>query len=192
MKVLILFHCRSGCMQGRNHVFKVGGPIPWSRVLLPFYRKNRQVYPVWCSRLHNHTLFFEKLCKKLGRPSKFWGGPAPVPPSGCADGCMVVCVVRSVDGWPRSDSDDAGARRGAWAWSRRRSTELIQHAHGHAQVRFGNSSTSDQNLRHSYHPLVHLHLVSWCSVLVPRLSILPTLWHIGNGSVPKHLAQCWF
>ena len=25
--------------QGRNHVFKVGGPIPWSRVLLPFYRK---------------------------------------------------------------------------------------------------------------------------------------------------------
>ena len=24
---------------GRNHVFKVGGPIPWSRVLLPFYRK---------------------------------------------------------------------------------------------------------------------------------------------------------
>jgi len=27
------------CRQGRNHVFKVGGPIPWSRVLLPFYRK---------------------------------------------------------------------------------------------------------------------------------------------------------
>ena len=27
-------------VQGRNHVFKVGGgPIPWSRVLLPFYRK---------------------------------------------------------------------------------------------------------------------------------------------------------
>jgi len=25
--------------QGRNHVFKVGGPIPWSRVLLPFYEK---------------------------------------------------------------------------------------------------------------------------------------------------------
>jgi len=24
---------------GRNHVFKVGGPLPWSRVLLPFYRK---------------------------------------------------------------------------------------------------------------------------------------------------------
>jgi len=25
--------------QGRNHVFKVGGQIPWSRVLLSFYRK---------------------------------------------------------------------------------------------------------------------------------------------------------
>jgi len=25
--------------QGSNHVFKVAGPIPWSRVLLPFYRK---------------------------------------------------------------------------------------------------------------------------------------------------------
>ena len=25
--------------QGHNHVFKVGGPIPWSRVLLPFFRK---------------------------------------------------------------------------------------------------------------------------------------------------------
>jgi len=23
----------------RNNIFKVGGPIPWSRVLLPFYRK---------------------------------------------------------------------------------------------------------------------------------------------------------
>jgi len=29
----------TSCCQGFNHVFKVGGPIPWSRVLLPFYRK---------------------------------------------------------------------------------------------------------------------------------------------------------
>ena len=28
------------CDQGRNHVFKVGVPVPWSGVLLPFYRKN--------------------------------------------------------------------------------------------------------------------------------------------------------
>ena len=32
----------------------------------PSTEKNRQVYPVWCSRLHNHTLFIKKLCKKLG------------------------------------------------------------------------------------------------------------------------------
>jgi len=33
-------------------------------------KKIRQVYPVWCSRLHNHTLFIEQLCKKLGvRPN---------------------------------------------------------------------------------------------------------------------------
>ena len=50
--------------QGRNQ--KLKSPIPWYRVLLPFYRKNRQVYPVWCSRLHNHKVFIEKLCKKLG------------------------------------------------------------------------------------------------------------------------------
>ena len=29
----------STVVQGRNHVFKVEGPIPWSRVQLPFYRK---------------------------------------------------------------------------------------------------------------------------------------------------------
>ena len=72
--------------QRRNHVFKVGGPIPWSIVLLPFYRKKRQVYPVWCSGLHNHSLFIKKLCKKFGGPSKFWGGPDPLTPSGCAHG----------------------------------------------------------------------------------------------------------
>ena len=59
------------CEQGRNHVFKVGGSIPRSRVLLPFYENNQTgLYPVWCSRLHNHTLFIKKPCKKLGvRPN---------------------------------------------------------------------------------------------------------------------------
>jgi len=60
------------CQQGRNHVSKVGGPIPWSMVLLPFYRKKiRQVYPVWCSRLHNHSLYSSKsYVKSLGvRPN---------------------------------------------------------------------------------------------------------------------------
>jgi len=32
-----------------------GGPIPWSRVY-PSIENIRQVYPVWCSRLHNHTI----------------------------------------------------------------------------------------------------------------------------------------
>jgi len=32
----------------------------------PSTEKIRQVYPVWCSRLHIHTLFIKKLCKKLG------------------------------------------------------------------------------------------------------------------------------
>jgi len=48
-------------------------------------KKIRQVYPVWCSRLHDHTLFIKKLCKKLGDLSILWGGPdpavvAPMPP----------------------------------------------------------------------------------------------------------------
>ena len=61
-----------GCVfkQKCNHVFKVGGPIPWSRVLLPFYRKKLEVYPVWCSWLHNHTLFIKKL-------RKLWGSRPP-------------------------------------------------------------------------------------------------------------------
>jgi len=67
--------------RGATTFFKVGGPIPWSRVLLPFYRKKiRQVYPVWCSRLHNHTLFIKKLCKKLGVRPNFGEVRTPDPP----------------------------------------------------------------------------------------------------------------
>ena len=61
--------------QRHNHVFKVGGPIPWSMAKTLLQKK--QVYPVWCSRLHNHTPFTKKLRKKLGGPSKFWGGLDP-------------------------------------------------------------------------------------------------------------------
>ena len=78
-----------------SDIFKVGGPIPWSRVLLLFYIKNRQVYPVWCPRLHNHTIFIKKLRKKLGGPSKFLGGPDPLPlrpPGGCAHGDIINTV----------------------------------------------------------------------------------------------------
>jgi len=39
----------------------------WFHVLRQSHQqKIGQVYPVWCSRLHNHTLFIKKLCKKLG------------------------------------------------------------------------------------------------------------------------------
>ena len=52
--------------QGRNHVFKVVGPVLWSMVLFALLQKIRQVYPVWCSRLHNHTQFIERLRTNLG------------------------------------------------------------------------------------------------------------------------------
>ena len=80
-------------IHGRNHVFKVGGPISWSRVLPPFYRKNRQVYPVWCSRLHNHTLFIKKLCKKVRGPFKFWEGPGPPGPQVVAHMVSFTCIL---------------------------------------------------------------------------------------------------
>jgi len=48
------------------------------RITTLLQKKIIQVYPVWCSRLRNHTLFIKKLCKKLG-PSKFWRVPDPSP-----------------------------------------------------------------------------------------------------------------
>jgi len=45
--------------RGATNFSKLGSPVPWSRISLPFYRKIRQVYPVWCSRLHNHTVFIK-------------------------------------------------------------------------------------------------------------------------------------
>jgi len=70
-------------VQERNHAFKVGGPVPWSRVLLPFYRK-KQVYPVWCNQLYNHTLFIKKLRKTWGVRPNFLGVQTSPTPSGCA------------------------------------------------------------------------------------------------------------
>jgi len=72
--------------QGPNHVLKDGGPIPWSRVLLPLQKKIRQVYPVWCSRLHNHTLFIKSYVKSwVVRPN--FGGLYPLLSlSDCAHG----------------------------------------------------------------------------------------------------------
>jgi len=36
------------------------------RVLLPYRKKLDRSNPVWCSQLHNHTLFIKKLCEKFG------------------------------------------------------------------------------------------------------------------------------
>ena len=69
---------------GATTSLKLGVLIPWSRVLLPFYRKNRQVYLVWCSRLHNHTLFIKEQCKKLGVRSNFGEVQTPNSSSVCA------------------------------------------------------------------------------------------------------------
>jgi len=66
-------------LRGATTSSKFGGPIPRSKVLYPSTVKIRQVYPVWCSWLHNHTLFIKKLRKKLGGPSKVWGVYTPRP-----------------------------------------------------------------------------------------------------------------
>jgi len=75
--------------QGRNHVFKVGGPIPWSMLL---YRTKYGCIPsfVHCSVLRNvnHTLHQER----WGGPSKFWGSGPTRPPSGCARAFLAPVV----------------------------------------------------------------------------------------------------
>jgi len=47
-------------MQERNHVFKVGGPIPWSSVLLPFYRKKLNSYTQFGAVGYIITLYSSK------------------------------------------------------------------------------------------------------------------------------------
>jgi len=66
------------CKQARNHVFKVGGPIPWSRVLLPFYRKKLDRFTQFGGV--GYTLFIRKLCKKLRGFVQILGGPDPPDP----------------------------------------------------------------------------------------------------------------
>jgi len=53
-------------VQGRNHFFKFAGfnSLFWGITTL-LQKEIRPVYPVWCSRLHNHILFIKNLRKKL-------------------------------------------------------------------------------------------------------------------------------
>jgi len=60
--------------QGRNHVFKVGGPIPWSRVLLPFYRKKLDRSTQFGAVGYIITLYLSKSYVKS------WGSGLPQPP----------------------------------------------------------------------------------------------------------------
>ena len=71
-------------IQGRNHVFKVGGPIPCSRVLLPFYRKKLDRFTQFGAVGNITTLYSSKNCKKLGSRSNFGKVRTARPPSGCA------------------------------------------------------------------------------------------------------------
>jgi len=77
--------------QGRNHVFKVGGPIAWS---LFCTEQNTDDIPsfVHCSLLRNgnHTLHH----KRWGGPSKFWRSGPPTTPSCCALGSRAVFTGR--------------------------------------------------------------------------------------------------
>jgi len=73
-------------IQGRNHVFRVGGlNLMVYGITTLLQKKIRQVYPVWCSRLHNHPLFINKVLKRWRvRPNIFGGSDSPRPTSGCA------------------------------------------------------------------------------------------------------------
>ena len=117
------------CGLGRNHVFKVGGPIFWAEVLLPFFRKKfRKVYPVWRSLLPPPDPH-EKSTEKAGGPSKFGGSGPPYRPScGCAHDCGCRNVIyTSIVLWfvtlhvpVCGGSADCGRR----LWSNRRNQEL--------------------------------------------------------------------
>jgi len=65
--------------QGRDHVFKVGGPIPWSRVLLPFYRKKLDRSTQFGAVGYIITLYSSKSYVIFGGSSKFWGDSDPRP-----------------------------------------------------------------------------------------------------------------
>jgi len=57
--------CFSPVGRGATMFSKLGVQFLGLGYYYPSTEKNRQVYPVWCSRLHNHTLSIKKLCKKL-------------------------------------------------------------------------------------------------------------------------------
>jgi len=73
MHVIFIF------IQGHNHVFKVGRPVPWSRVLLPFYRKKLDRSTQFDAVGYIITLYSSKRYVKTWVLSKFWGSGPPFP-----------------------------------------------------------------------------------------------------------------
>jgi len=70
--------------RGATTFSKLGVPFLGIGFYYSSTEKNRQVCPVWCSRLQNDTLFIKKLCKKLGGVQILGRSGLPRPPSGCA------------------------------------------------------------------------------------------------------------
>jgi len=84
----------------------------------PSTEKIRQVYPVWCSRIHNHTLFTKKLCKKH-RVHSGWTHGYHIA------GCWLVTVVwwqgsleaRRVSQSLEGIADSSSSQYNTWQWT---------------------------------------------------------------------------
>ena len=69
----------TGGDQGRNHAFKVGGPVPWSRLLYRTKYGWYLLYPVSCTA-GCYVTVITLFVKKVGVVRPNFGGPDPRPP----------------------------------------------------------------------------------------------------------------
>jgi len=74
---------------------KLGGPIFGLEYYYPSTEKIRQVYPVWCSRLHNHTLFIKKNYVKSWGSVQILGSSGPPNPPVLAPMVIHGCITCS-------------------------------------------------------------------------------------------------
>jgi len=74
------------CAGAQPRAFKVGGPVPWSRVLLSFYRKKLDRSTQFDAVGYIITLYSSKSYVKSWGSVQILGGPDPPTPSGCAHG----------------------------------------------------------------------------------------------------------
>ena len=85
----------SDSFRGATTFSKLGFQFLGLGYYYPSTEKIRQVYPVWCSWLHNHTLFITVTGSKVGGPSKFWGvrtsWPLVVAPMESSCSTLSVC-----------------------------------------------------------------------------------------------------